>query len=201
MCLQNRQTTKELMERYDEEAREQGPEAVVTPSDILADLRGFTAKFTPAIFQAAFNALELARLGKTWQQCIVWVVLDRVRDLTADSKSWQRWHVVHVQPVPTEFASWKLGGDKYEFPKKKRDLEREQLAKGNTGAITVLISGGYDKLNLLLHNVTCIGFGLHSKGALKIEENWEDTFKDTVERMCGRDPAARPLSEIRSASP
>ncbi|GJE85376.1 zinc finger MYND domain-containing protein [Phanerochaete sordida] len=194
ICLRNRQTSKEIMERYDSEASivqrdEDAP--LATPTEILSDLRAFTAKFTPAIFQAAFNALELARLGKTWQQCVVWVLLERVPGPSADTKPWQRWHVLNVLPAPTEFVSAKMGGDRYEFPKKKRDLEREQLEKGNTGAITVIVSGGYQKINLLLHNVTCIGFGPHSQGALKIEENWDNTFKETVERMCGRDPAAR----------
>lgn len=194
ICIRNRQTSQEIAQRYEGEILEgDGPNATpVTPNDILHDLRAFTAKFTPAIFQAAFNALELARLGKTWQQCVVWVLLVRAEGLPADARAWQRWHVQSVLPVPTEYVSAKMGGDRYEFARKKLDLEQEQLDKGNTGAITVLISGGCNKLGLFLHNVTCIGFGPHSQGALKIEEKWEDTFKDTVERMCGRDPAARP---------
>ena len=184
-----RRKTFDEFQAIDQQA--QASNAELTMSELLVELRAFTAKFNAALFQAGFNCLELHRLSQTWRQCIVWVNLGRLPDAGAIEKPWARWSVANVLPVPTEFMAGQIGGNKYEFLETKRAQEREQLAKGYLGVITLIISGSADGLNRVLHNVTCIGFGTYSQSALKIEDNWEDTFKDTVERMCGRDPALR----------
>jgi hypothetical protein len=163
----------------------------LTMTELITELRSFTQKFNAALFQAGFNCLELHRMQNTWRQCIVWVVLDRLPNANTLARPWSRWSIMHVLPVPKEFVATQMGGNQYEFLQTQQQLEREQLDRGYLGVITIAICGRCDRLSKVMHNVTCIGFGPYSQAALKIEDNWEDTFKDTVERMCGRDPSQR----------
>lgn len=196
MCLQRRKTFEEA-EELDKEALElaelahvSGP--VLTPTQVIAELRAFTQKFNAALFQAGYNALRLHERQHTWKQCVVFAQLKRLPNLPVDSKPWARYCVDFISPFPTEFVAERFDKDnKYGFVEMKKTYENEQVEKGFTGGITIVISGSCPPLGTAFHNVTCIGFGSHSKEALKIEQNWQETFMDTVERMCGRAPANR----------
>ncbi|KAJ3551936.1 hypothetical protein NM688_g4424 [Phlebia brevispora] len=74
-------------------------------------------------------------------------------------------------------------GDK--FLEMRADQERQHLESGFLGTITVCI-GAKCPGGPVLHNISCMGFGDYSKDALKIEDEWKETFEKTVEKMCGR---------------
>lgn len=200
ICLRRRKATKET-EELDKEALElaqltgtAGP--VLTPSQVITELRAFTQKFNAALFQAGFNALRLHELAHTWEQCIVFVSLRRLPNLPEDAKPWSRYSVEFIMLMPIELVAARFDADnKYGFVETKKKYDDEQLEKGFLGGITILISGRCPPLNTVIHNMTCIGFGSHSKDAIKIEGQWQETFMDTVEKMCGRNPANREREE------
>ena len=165
---------------------------VLTPSQVITELRAFTQKFNAALFQAGFNALRLHELAHTWKQCIVFVSLRRLPNLPEDAKPWSRYSVDFIMLMPTELVAARFDpNQKYGFVDMKKKYEDEQVEKGFLGGITILISARCPPLDTVFHNMTCIGFGSYSKDAIKIEQRWEETFMDTVERMCGRIPADR----------
>ena len=171
-----------------------GTDTVITPSQVISELRAFTQKFNAVLFQAGFNALRLHERehADSWTRCIVFVHLKRLSNLPQDSRPWSRYSVNFITPVPTEFAAERFDKDnKNGFLEMKKHYENEQVQKGFLGGITIVISGACPPLDTVYHNMTCIGFGSYSKDALKIEPNWQETFTDTVERMCGRTPATR----------
>ncbi|KAF7799646.1 hypothetical protein EIP86_010886 [Pleurotus ostreatoroseus] len=158
----------------------------ILPSELHAELRSFTKKFNPAIFQAAFNCLHLATHPLTAKDLVVLVMLDRLpaSERPPNAKPWSRFKLKFVGPVPATFIAEKVGqGEK--FLEMREEQERQHLASGYLGTITVCINAACTG-GPVIHNVTCMGFGDYSKQALKIEDNWQATFDKTIEKMCGR---------------
>lgn len=194
LCLKRRRLQEER-EKLDEQALELAQltrTPILTPSEVTVELRAFTQKFNAALFQVGYNALRLHKLQNTWKDLIVYVQLTRLENLPPDSKPWARYIVDFVSPLPAQYMAERWDSDgKYGFLETKAAQEQEQVSRGYLGAITIIISATVPAMDVLMHNVTCIGFGAHSKAALQIEEDWQQTFMDAVERMCGRTPSAR----------
>ena len=169
------------------------------PSELYSEIRAFTKKFNPALFQAGFNCLRLAHAptisdaAAHARKYVVLVILTRLpsSSLSSDSRPWSRFTLEFIGDVPATFVAQRLGGTKAEgrrFLEMKAEQEKQHIASGNAGTITTLISAACES-GPVLHNVASIGFGAHSQEALQIEDNWEETLRVTIERMCGRLPA------------
>lgn len=195
MCLHRRAQQQHLRE-LDHKATQASPSGSaassaprsILPSELHGELRSFTKKFNPALFQAAFNCLHLATHPATAEDSVVWVMLNRVPASAlvpgASTKAWARFRVKYIGPVPTSFITGHLGQGET-FLEMKAEQQRQHIASGFVGTITICIStvcpGGP-----MLHNVSSMGFGDYSKDALKIEDTWKETFEQTIEKMCGR---------------
>lgn len=120
---------------------------------------------------------------------VVLVLLNRLpsSSLPRDSRPWSRFSVHFINPVPVSFVGDQLDGaiEGGRFLQMKVAQEREHLAAGSIGTLTIVISATSVD-GPVVHNVSCIGFGEHSKHALKIEDHWKETFEQTVEKLCGR---------------
>ena len=158
------------------------------PSEILSELRAFTQKFGPALFQASINALDLVRDPVKWRAHVVLVVLQRFSDFAPGSRPWTRYVVHTVVAAPVRYVVDEMGGAEHEFVQRKREQEVVHQAAGQLGTITVLVCASCVSTEppRLMHNVAFYGFGLHSLDAVDVSDDWLQTFKANVEEMCGR---------------
>lgn len=163
------------------------PSSVVLPTQIYADLRAFKIKFMAAIFQMTFNALNLRAAPDAWQASIVVMTLKRVRDPRPPAKSWQRYTIDAIEVMPRR--RWAtLTGEGLSYHLTQQAYERDLFLRGDkVGVIAYALRTACTGLNVpWLHVNSTVGYEADSEETLKIEDTWEKTFRDTVERMCGR---------------
>jgi hypothetical protein len=160
------------------------------PSDLMTELRSFTQKFNPALFQAAFNCLNLHKdyNNSRWKDYVVLVDLDRISNPEPDSRPWSRFKVSFAGPLPAEYVSQTMGASTQDFDRVKKTQEEQHRGAGHIGTITIILHAKCTTTNppRSINNVTFIGFGTHSRAALDIKPGWLDDFKSTVEKMSGR---------------
>lgn len=158
------------------------------PSEILAELRSFTQKFNPVLFQAGINALRLPRFPTVWKDLVLMVMLQRLPDVEPQSRPWSRYRVDMVTPLPVEYVIEEMGGGENQFRQRKREQEKQHQEAGHLGTITAIICASCKSTNppRLMHNVTFYGFGTHSFEAVDVGDDWLEVFKENVEKMCGR---------------
>ncbi|GJE85351.1 zinc finger MYND domain-containing protein [Phanerochaete sordida] len=187
-CLARREVLREEA-RLDEIvlAGAKNPSAVVLPTQIYADMRAFKIKFMAAIFQMTFNALNLRAKPDAWQANIVVTTLKRVRDPRPPAKSWQR-YTIHAIEVMTRQRWATLTGEGMNYHLTQQAYERDLFLRGDkVGVIAYALRTPCMGLSVpWLHVNSTVGYEADSEETLNIEDAWEKTFRDTVERMCGR---------------
>jgi hypothetical protein len=160
------------------------------PTQLLAELRSFTQKFNPVLFQAGLNMLHLGRaIPEAWRELVLMVILDRLPNIQEDSRPWSRFSVRNIMPIPMEYVIQRVaGGDGRALQCKQVE---EHAALGYTGTITAIICAECESSDppMLMHNATFYGFGPHSFAAVEISDSWQEQFIANVERMCGRTPS------------
>ncbi|PSS37494.1 hypothetical protein PHLCEN_2v701 [Hermanssonia centrifuga] len=154
------------------------------PTEIVSELRAFTRKFNPALFQAGFNCLHLATHPTTYKDLVVWVNLERIPNPSPNSRTWSRFRVNFVGPLPVQHLLQKFKNPS--FLEVKAEQERHHKAAGNIGTITIVLSAACPGIETVMNNVTYIGFGTHSAAALDLSDDWQEKFAETVEKLCGR---------------
>ncbi|KAI0338046.1 hypothetical protein BDW22DRAFT_1487963 [Trametopsis cervina] len=191
MCIQRREATEKCA-KMDQTVVDHDPILRPLPSEIVAELRSFTQKFNPALFQASINCLKLAQAGvhsNIWKEVVVMVMLNRLTDVKPDSRAWSRYTVELVVPLPIGYVVDKLAGGDHSLVQRMQEQEAHHRENGSAGSITTVMctmceSTGQSRM---IHNVTFYGFGQHSFSAVEIsEDRWVDQLKETVEKMSGR---------------
>ncbi|KAI0090082.1 hypothetical protein BDY19DRAFT_938332 [Irpex rosettiformis] len=197
LCLQRRKTNEQTAD-MDRTVKDHNPLTHPLPSELIAELRSFTQKFNPVIFQAGINIMHMGRhlWQDVWRELVLMIFLSRLPDIQENSRPWARFKVDHVLPVPTDYVMNYTGGDD-SFVQLRREREEENLANGYTGTITAMICTGCDSSDppKMLHNVTFYGFGPHSFVAVELTPEWQKSFTENVEKMCGR-----PATELEASS-
>ncbi|CCM02523.1 uncharacterized protein FIBRA_04625 [Fibroporia radiculosa] len=163
------------------------------PSALKQELHGFTANFRPLLFQAAYNAIQVARYSMGWTQMTLGVFLERMPNCPPDSRPWSRFRVTTAEPVPVLALVMMHGMENFEdVLRQKEAQERIDQANGHLGTLTIVITCRCvgPTPPLVMHNLTWTAFGSHSRDELEISDNWRETLIDTVERMCERTPGA-----------
>ncbi|KAI0765769.1 hypothetical protein BC629DRAFT_908860 [Irpex lacteus] len=187
LCLQRRKTQKDT-EDMDRTVTDHNPLLRPLPSELIAELRSFTQKFNPAIFQAGINVMYMARaLQNPWRELVMMIILTRLPAIDESSRPWARFKVAHAMPLPIDSVLEYTDGDP-SFLQRKREQENQHRADGYTGTITAIISTHCETSEppRMLHNVTFYGFGDHSFDAVAISSDWQERFAESVEKMCGR---------------
>lgn len=160
-------------------------------SELVAELRSFTQKFNAVLFQAGINVLHLGRaIPNLWREIAVMVVLNRleVPVLTEDTRPWARFDVDTISPLPIDYVVQKFAGGDTSFVQRKKEQEDQHIEAGYTGTITVIMCTMCDTTDppTMLHNLTTYGFGPHSFEAVEISSDWQEQFKMSVAKICGR---------------
>lgn len=190
------------MARLDAEIRSRGTDGTVArpgaagsasttllPSQLIEELRAFTSKFSPALFQAGFNAIRIAEVPMGWTQMVFMVVLDRLATASSNSRPWSRFRIDKALGVPVIALPALLGTENAQYlTDQKLAQEKRHNEDGHLGTITVVLSSRYSGVDppLIVHNITCIAFGTHSRAKLEIGANWLETLNGTVDRLSGR---------------
>lgn len=73
----------------------------------------------------------------------------------------------------------------------KRIQESQYVNNGYAGCITISLSCRSWRSERIVHNTTFIGVGPWSLEKMEVREDWEVTFKETVERKSGRVPGSK----------
>lgn len=166
-----------------------GASSVITPTQIYSEIRAFNNRFSPAVFQASFNLLRLHEVPGAWRTSVVVVTLKRVSGLHPQSKPWMRHAIDTIEAVtPDEWAC--TSGEGQRFLISKSSSEREFFKRRDkVSVITYITRAPCTGLNInYLHITSTMGYEAESEKTLEMEDNWEQTFKDKVERMCSRTP-------------
>ena len=171
------------------------------PSELIAELRSFTQKFNPVIFQAGINIMHMGRtMHEPWRELILMITLTRLPNLQPSSRPWARFKVDHALPVPIDYVVNHIGRDE-NFLRLRQERQDQNLANGFTGTITAMICTSCDHVDTpsMLHNVTFYGFGPHSFQAVELTTDWQKRFAENVEKMCGRPVVGTGLEVASSA--
>lgn len=192
ICMMRRETMSRLT-NLDNVARSSGSTAVLTPTQVMTELRSFTQKFNPLLFQTAYNCLRIRETPQAWLNYVAFVQLKRLPHVNRSSKPWQRYMVEWVSPLPVDFIVEQMDGGSSRLTETKAAQERHHQQAGHLGTLTMIISGACTTVvpPLTINNVTYFGFGSHSDSALEVTDRWQESFMETIERMCGRTPPER----------
>ncbi|OBZ67794.1 hypothetical protein A0H81_12085 [Grifola frondosa] len=197
------QEQKSLFKEYDkrilEKATSSGADspAPLLTTQLTDELRAFASKFRPLVFQAAFNALDIANHCFAWQQLAFYVILERIPHVDPASRPWSRFRVLEAIALPymamRMMKQWDNGMAETVIEQTLAQQREHLSVEGTIGTITIMIGARCDAepKGVAIHDTLWMAFGEHSQGAMVIEDKWRDTFVDTVERMCGRSPEAQ----------
>ncbi|KAI0686035.1 hypothetical protein BC835DRAFT_477109 [Cytidiella melzeri] len=188
MCMQRRKGEKACAD-MDRAATNPHPLNRPVPSEIVSELRSFTQKFNAAIFQAGISYLHIrSDSPDLWRETVLMVVLRRLPDTQEHSRPWSRYAVDVIMPVEMQHVVEKIAGGDRSILQRKTEQENQHRARGCTGTITAMIATPCEATEppRLIHNVTFYGFGPHSFSMVEVSEDWQEEFKENVEKMCGR---------------
>lgn len=186
MCLERRRSQQAVS---DMDATVHNPDIQThpLPSELISELRSFTQKFNPVIFQAGINALKLHENPMWYKDLVLVILLDRLPSVPA-SRPWSRYTVNMISPLPLQYMQEKMCPGDPGLEELRLEQDRHNRETGNLGSITTFISTYCTSTTppRMLHNVTSYGFGNHSFAAVEISDDWDKKFMENVEKMCGR---------------
>ncbi|KAH9930169.1 hypothetical protein B0H21DRAFT_894658 [Amylocystis lapponica] len=202
MCKIHRERIVE-MAKLDGEVLSRAPDNTFLPSEFIEELRAFTSKFNPALFQAGFNAIRIPEYPTSWTQVVFYLMLERLLDVAPDSRPWSRFRITSARPIPVVglYMLWGKENTR-KFAEQKALQEKRHKEAGNLGTITIVLSSRCAAVDppLVVHNTTFVAFGDHSQGELEISDDWGNKLNETVEKLSGRQLVTTSSKAVKSTA-
>lgn len=189
-CAQHKEQAEKLNARHQEPSGDSN-DATLRPQDMLNEVGSWKKRAMPFLFQAGYNAFDLAGNYLAWIDNFLVISLERLPEVDASSPHWSRFRVLkvekmHVRDFCEEAAM--SPKDVKDLVDQKTLMEDENIRKGAHGTISIALKISCPRFpDVALVNFLYAAYMKGDERAINITSNWKEEFMDSLGKMCEGD--------------